>query len=178
LIHMGSNVKPEYEKDGDMNEIRYKPIGIVHSPFKEPKGTPIQPAGAKEINGTVEIFLRYAEGLKDIEDFSHIILLYHFHLSRESALIAKPFMDDETHGVFAMRGPSRPNPIGISVVRLVKIDRNVLYIKDVDIVDGTPILDIKPYISEFDIREVEKIGWLEKNVNKLLTSKDNGRFTE
>jgi tRNA-Thr(GGU) m(6)t(6)A37 methyltransferase TsaA len=161
-----------------MNEIKYKPIGVVHSPFKEPKGTPIQPAGAKGINGTVEIFPAYAEGLKDIEGFSHIILLYHFHLSRESTLIAKPYMDDETHGVFAMRGPSRPNPIGISVVCLIRVEGNMLHIQDVDIVDGTPLLDVKPYIPEFDIREVQRIGWLERNVHKLSTSKDDGRFTE
>jgi tRNA-Thr(GGU) m(6)t(6)A37 methyltransferase TsaA len=161
-----------------MNEIKYKPIGIIHSPFKEPKGTPIQPAGANGTNGTVEIFPAYAEGLKDIEGFSHIILLYHFHLSKEPTLLAKPFMDNETHGVFAMRGPSRPNPIGISVVRLVRVEGNMLHIRDVDIVDGTPLLDIKPYIPEFDIRAVERIGWLEENVHKLSTSKDNGRFTE
>jgi tRNA-Thr(GGU) m(6)t(6)A37 methyltransferase TsaA len=160
-----------------MNEIKYKPIGVIHSPFKEPRGTPIQPAGAKGTSGTVEIFPEYAKGLKDIEGFSHIILLYHFHLSKRSALLAKPYMDNETHGVFAMRGPSRPNPIGISVVRLVRVEGNMLHIQDVDIVDGTPLLDIKPYIPEFDIREVERIGWLEKNVRKLSESKDNGRFT-
>jgi len=161
-----------------MNEIKYKPIGVIHSQFKEPKGTPIQPAGAKGTNGTVEIFPEYTEGLKDVEGFSHIILLYHFHLSKESALIAKPYMDNGMHGVFAIRGPSRPNPIGISVVRLVRVEGNMLHIRDVDIVDGTPLLDIKPYIPEFDIREVERIGWLEKNVHKLSTSKDNGRFAD
>ena len=161
-----------------MNEIRYKPIGIIYSPFKEPKGTPIQPPGARGTNGTVEIFPAYAEGLKDIEGFSHIFLLYHFHLSKESTLVVKPYMDSETHGVFAMRGPSRPNPIGISVVRLVKVEGNMLHIQDVDIVDGTPLLDIKPYVPEFDTREVERIGWLEKSVHKLSASRDNGRFTE
>ena len=166
------------QEDGSMNEIKYKPIGVIHSPFKEPKGTPIQPAGAKGTKGTVEIFSEYAEGLRDIEGFSHIILLYHFHLSKGATSIVKPFMDNETHGVFAIRGPSRPSPIGISVVRLVRVEGNMLHIQDVDIVDGTPLLDIKPYIPEFDIREVERIGWLEKNVHKLSTSKDNGRFTE
>jgi len=161
-----------------MNGIKYKPIGVIHSPFKEPEGTPIQPAGAKGTDGIVEIFPEYAEGLKDIEGFSHIILLYHFHLSKGATLLAKPFMDNEKHGVFAMRGPSRPNPIGISVVRLVGVEGNMLHIQDVDIVDGTPLLDIKPYIPEFDIRKVERIGWLEKNVHKLSASKDNGRFTE
>jgi tRNA-Thr(GGU) m(6)t(6)A37 methyltransferase TsaA len=166
------------QKGEGKNEIKYKPIGVIHSPFKEAKGTPIQAAGAEGTNGTVEIFPAYAEGLKDVEGFSHIILIYHFHLSKRLTLLAKPFMDNETHGVFAMRGPSRPNPIGVSVVRLVRVEGNMLHIRDVDIVDGTPLLDIKPYIPEFDIREVERIGWLEKSVHKLSVSKDNGRFTE
>jgi len=160
-----------------MNEIKYKPIGVIHSPFKEPEGTPIQPAGAKGIDGTVEIFPEYAEGLKDIEGFSHIILIYHFHLSRGALLKVKPYMDNQLHGVFAMRGPSRPNPIGISAVRLVRIEDNILHIQDVDIVDETPLLDIKPYVPEFDVREAERTGWLEKNVHKLPASKDDGRFT-
>ena len=161
-----------------MNEIKFKPIGIIHSPFKKPKGTPIQPTGAKCIEGTVELFPEYTEGLKDVEGFSHIILIYHFHLSRKVSLKSKPYMDNEEHGIFAMRGPSRPNPIGISVVRLIRIEGNILYIQDVDIVDGTPLLDIKPYVPEFDIREADKIGWLEKVVHKLSISKDDGRFTK
>ena len=161
-----------------MNEIKLKPIGVIHSPFKEPKGTPIQPIGAKGINAWVEVFPEYAEGLKDIEGFSHIFLIYHLHLSKGSALEVKPFMDSEVHGVYATRAPSRPNPIGISVVRLVRVEDNTLHIQDVDIIDETPLLDIKPYVPEFDIRDVERIGWLEKNVPKLSTSKDDGRFTE
>ncbi|GAI93549.1 unnamed protein product [marine sediment metagenome] len=161
-----------------MDEIKYRPIGVIHSPFREPKGTPIQPSAAKGISGTVEIFPEYAEGLKDVEGFSYIILIYHFHLSRKQSLTAKPFMDNEERGVFAMRGPSRPNPIGISIVRLVRIEDNIIHIQDVDIVDGTPLLDIKPYVPEFDIREVEKTGWLEKKMHKLPTLKDDGRFTK
>ncbi|MCD4724519.1 MAG: tRNA (N6-threonylcarbamoyladenosine(37)-N6)-methyltransferase TrmO [Bacteroidales bacterium] len=159
-----------------MAEIKYKPIGVVHSPFKEAKGTPIQAAGANNIDGTVELFLEYAEGLKDLEGFSHIILIYHFHLSRVSSLMVRPYMDNEVHGVFAIRGPGRPNPIGISVVRLDRIEENILFIRDVDIVDGTPLLDIKPYVPEFDVRKVEKIGWLEKNVHKLSETKADERF--
>lgn len=159
-------------------KIKYKPIGIIHSPFKEPKGTPIHPAGAKGIDGKVEVFPQYAEGLKDIEGFSHLILIYHFHLSKKSPLKVKPYMDDEVHGVFAMRGPNRPNPIGISIVRLVRTEENMLYIQDVDIVDGSPLLDIKPYVPEFDIIEVDKTGWLEKNVHKNSMVKDDGRFVE
>lgn len=161
-----------------MNEIRYKPIGVVHSPFKEPKGTPIQPPGGKGIDGTVEVFPEYAEGLKDVEGFSHIILIYHFHLSKGLSLKVKPYMENELHGVFATRAPSRPNPIGISVVRLRRVEKNILHVRDVDVVDGTPLLDIKPYVPEFDVREVNKTGWLEKEVHKLSTSKDDGRFTK
>ena len=159
-----------------MGEIKYKPIGIIHSPFKEPKGTPIQPAAAKGVNGLVEVFPEYSEGLRDLEGFSHIILIYHFHLSKKSSLKVKPYMDDQIHGVFSTRAPCRPNPIGISVVRLIAIKGNKLYIQDVDIVDGTPLLDIKPYVPEFDVRAIEKIGWLERNVSKLSKSKDDGRF--
>jgi len=159
-----------------MNEIKYTQIGIIHSPFKEPKGTPIQPTAAKGINGRVEVFQEYNEGLKDLDGFSHVILVYHLHLSREPSLHIKPFLDDQIHGVFSTRAPNRPNPIGISIVRLVKIEDNILRIKDMDIIDGSPLLDIKPYVPEFDMREVKKIGWLEKNISKLSTLKDDGRF--
>jgi tRNA-Thr(GGU) m(6)t(6)A37 methyltransferase TsaA len=161
-----------------MTEFRYKPIGVIHSPFKEPEGTPIQPAGAGGIGGKVEVFPQYAEGLKDLEGFSHIILIYHFHLAKEPALIQKPYMDTEPHGVFAIRSPSRPNPIGFSIVRLVGIEGNTLHVQDVDILDGTPLLDIKPYVPEFDARKAEKIGWLEKKIHKIQASRDDGRFAK
>jgi tRNA (adenine37-N6)-methyltransferase len=161
-----------------MDQIIYRPIGIVHSPFKEPKGTPIQPSGGEGINGRVEIFPKFIEGLKDLENFSHIILIYHFHLSKCNSLKVKPFMDTKEHGVFAVRSPSRPNAIGISIVRLLHIEKGVLFIQDMDIVDGTFLLDIKPYVPEFDVRKVEKLGWLEKNIQKLPTMQDDGRFTK
>jgi tRNA-Thr(GGU) m(6)t(6)A37 methyltransferase TsaA len=160
-----------------MKEIRYKPIGIIHSPFKEPKGTPIQPAYSKGTKGTVEVFPEYAEGLQDIKGFSHIILLYHFHLSKTVSLLCKPFMDDTLHGIFSIRGPSRPNPIGISTVRLIRIKNNILQVQDLDIVDGTPLLDIKPYVPEFTKAELIRIGWLEKKINKFPAIKNDGRFT-
>jgi tRNA-Thr(GGU) m(6)t(6)A37 methyltransferase TsaA len=160
-----------------MKEIRYKPIGIIHSPFKEPKGTPIQPASAKGAKGTIEIFPEYAEGLKDIDGFSHIILIYHFHLSKASSLMVQPFLEKKLHGVFATRSPSRPNPIGVSVVRLLSVENHVLFVENLDVVDGTPLLDIKPYVPEFDKQEIEKIGWLTNNINKLSTAKDDGRFS-
>ena len=156
--------------------MNFKPIGIVHSPFKEAIGTPIQPKAAKGIEGTVEVFTEFADGLADLDGFSHIILICNFHLVQKPKLKVIPYMDDQQRGVFSTRAPNRPNPIGISVVRLNRIENNILYIQDIDIIDGTPLLDIKPYVPEFDSKEDIKIGWLEKKVNKLLTSKDDGRF--
>jgi tRNA-Thr(GGU) m(6)t(6)A37 methyltransferase TsaA len=158
--------------------IKLKPIGIIHSPFSEPKGVPIQPTAGKDVQGTVEVFPEYVDGLKDLDGFSHIVLLCFFHLAREYSLEVIPFMDDQLRGVFATRAPSRPNPIGLSVVRLDKIEGNILYIRDLDIVDGTPLLDIKPYVSEFVPGDIQKTGWLEQNVKKLPKTKDDGRFTE
>lgn len=159
-----------------MDLIKYRPVGIIHSPFMEPKGTPIQSSAAKGVNGTIEIFHEYVDGLTDLEGFSHIILLYHFHRSRKFSLTVRPYMDDVEHGVFATRSPSRPNPIGISVVRLISVHENIIEIRDVDILDGTPLLDIKPYVPDFDIKEVECIGWLEDRVHRLPESRDDGRF--
>ena len=161
-----------------MNEIKYKPIGIIHTPHEEAEGTPIQPKGAKGIKGEVEVYPEYEEGLKDLEGFSHIILLFHCHLSGDYALRQKPYMDDEEHGIFAMRGPSRPNPIGLSIVKLNDVKGNILEIENVDIVDETPLLDIKPYVPEFDQNQVERIGWLGENVQKLSDTRDDGRFLE
>ena len=163
-----------------MKNIQFNPIGIIHSPFKEPRGTPIQPGGGKRFEGTVEVFSEFKKGLKDLEGFSHILLLYHLHLSegKKTALQVQPFMDDEYRGLFATRAPNRPNQIGLSVVRLTKIEDNILFVKDLDIIEGTPLLDIKPYVAEFDRREDIRIGWLENNVDKLPRSKDDGRFSE
>lgn len=159
-------------------EIHYKPIGIIHSPFQEVKGTPIQPAGAKGIDGNAEVFPEYAQGLKDLEGFSHIILLYHFHLAGTPSMMVTPFMDSVQRGVFATRSPRRPNAIGISVVRLIGIEKNILHIQDIDIVNGTPLLDIKPHVPDFDVRDVQRVGWLERNIRKLGDSKDDGRFAK
>ncbi|RLG43468.1 MAG: tRNA (N6-threonylcarbamoyladenosine(37)-N6)-methyltransferase TrmO [Thermoproteota archaeon] len=157
-------------------EIVYKPIGVIRTPFKSPVGVPIQPSAGKGIKGLVEVFPEYIEGLKDLEGFSHIILIYHFHLVKKSLLRVIPYMDDEPRGVFATRAPARPNPIGISIVKLIKIEKNKLYVEDIDIVDGTPLLDIKPYVPEFDYRPKVRIGWLEKRVKKLKEMRNDGRF--
>ncbi len=156
--------------------ICYRPIGVIHSPFKEPKEVPIQASAARGVEGTVEVFPEFEEGLRDIEGFSHIILIYHFHRSAFKGLLVKPYMHEKEHGVFATRAPARPNRIGISVVRLLERRGNLLKVADVDILDGTPLLDIKPYVPEFDVRENVKIGWLEENVHKLEKTRDDGRF--
>ncbi|HEY64601.1 MAG TPA: tRNA (N6-threonylcarbamoyladenosine(37)-N6)-methyltransferase TrmO [Caldilineae bacterium] len=157
-------------------EIKYRPIGVIHSPFKDIAGMPIQPTGAANVQGTVEVLPEFVEGLKDLEGFSHVILLYHFHRVQEVKLTVIPFMDSEPHGVFATRAPKRPNPIGLSVVKLIRIEGNVLYIENVDILDGTPLLDIKPYVPEFDQPLVERIGWLERAKGKVRSKRSDDRF--
>ena len=142
-----------------MQDICYQAIGIIHSPFTKPKGTPIQPKAAEGVDGLVDVFPEFADGLQDIDGFSHLILLYHFHLAKPGPLRAKPYMDQKKRGIFAMRGPSRPNPIGLSIVRLQKVEGTQLHIQDVDIVDGTPLLDIKPYVPVFDTRTATRIGY-------------------
>lgn len=159
-----------------MSEIVLTPIGIIHSPFKDTKGMPIQPIAAKGIKGTIAMQEEYVEGLKDLNGFSHIILLYHFHLSRGYSLTVKPFLDDKLRGVFATRAPRRPNPIGISIVRLLSIEGKILSIEDIDIVDGTPLLDIKPYVPEFDSMLTAKKGWLSDKVKQARQRKADDRF--
>jgi len=144
-----------------MTEIRYTPIGLIHSPYKEPPGTPIQAAVSPDSEGTVELFPEYAEGLRDIEGFSHIYLIYHFHKSHQVKLLVKPFLQDIEHGIFATRSPGRPNPIGISIVRLINRNESILHIQGVDILDETPVLDIKPYSSIFDCFPDARNGWQE-----------------
>ena len=160
-----------------MSVLTYKSIGVVHSPYKEPKNVPIQAVASSGTAGTLEIYPEYVEGLQDLDGFSHLILLYHFHLIKtDYSLLVKPFLDDQLHGVFATRSPARPNKIGISVVTLTKIEKNTLHIQDVDIVDGTPLIDIKPFVPEFDCRKTAKIGWFSGKISKLEITKDDGRF--
>jgi tRNA-Thr(GGU) m(6)t(6)A37 methyltransferase TsaA len=156
--------------------IIYKPIGIIHTPFAEAKKMPIQPAAAKGIEGTIDIKPEFEEGLKDLDGFSHIILLYHLHLSSGFSLEVIPFLDDKPRGVFATRAPRRPNPIGLSVVRLLGINKTTLHIQNIDVVDGTPLLDIKPYVPEFDDQKAEKIGWLSDKIDRMREIKSDERF--
>lgn len=159
-----------------MSQICYMPIGIVRSPFKQIGGMPVQPEGARGVSGTIEMDPAYVSGLKDLGGFSHLILLYHFHLSEGYSLVVKPFLDDIHHGVFATRAPRRPNSIGISVVRLTGVEGHILHIEDVDIVDGTPLLDIKPYVPELDAHRAEKIGWFEGRVQRVGETRADERF--
>jgi tRNA-Thr(GGU) m(6)t(6)A37 methyltransferase TsaA len=152
------------------------PIGSIHSPFTKPEDMPIQPAGAAGVKGAVEVFEDYRSGLQDLDGFSHIILLYHFHLSHSFDLQVVPFMDTESRGLFATRAPKRPNPIGFSIVQLDKIEDGVLHVQNVDILDGTPLLDIKPYVPAFDAQQEVRTGWLEHRGKTVANRKSDDRF--
>ncbi|NLH41349.1 MAG: tRNA (N6-threonylcarbamoyladenosine(37)-N6)-methyltransferase TrmO [Planctomycetes bacterium] len=141
--------------------VTYVPIGVIRSNHLAAEKTPIQPTYARDCPGRAEIRPEYAEGLKDLNGFSHLILLYHFHRAGKPQLTVVPFTDDAPRGVFSTRHPRRPNPIGLSVVRLVRIEGTILHLLDVDILDGTPLLDIKPYVPRFDGVEAPKGGWTE-----------------
>ena len=141
------------------DKITYRPIGIIHSEHTIKENTPIQPVYAEGCKGYVELYPEFSEGLRDLNDFSHIYLVYHFHQEGEVNLIVKPFLQDKERGIFATRKPCRPNAIGLSVVKLIRIEDNTLYLDNVDILDGTPLLDVKPYTTRFDLHNVEKNGW-------------------
>ncbi len=159
-----------------MNNITYRPIGNIRTPFKKQAGMPIQPSGAQGVRGTIKIKKDYIGGLKDLEGFSHLVLIYHFHLSKEYDLIVTPFLDDQPRGVFATRAPRRPNSIGFSIVKLNAVEGDILEIENVDIVDGTPLLDIKPYVSAFDAQTEVKTGWLAEVDEQVKQAKSDNRF--
>ena len=160
-----------------MGQIEISPIGVIRTPHKAREGTPIQPTGARGIIGRVELEVQFQKGLKDLEGFSHLILLYFFHLSKEYDLSVQPFLDKATHGLFATRAPRRPNAIGLSVVHLLSIENGALLVEDVDMVDGTPLLDIKPFVPGFDIPNgTIKTGWLGKNSDSAQRIKADKRF--
>ena len=162
-----------------MSEISFKAIGTIHTPHKERENMPIQPLSATGVKAQVEINPNLVAGLRDLESFSHLILIFHLHKSEGYDLDVLPFMDDKTHGVFATRAPRRPNAIGISTVKLISIEGNILHVEDVDILDGTPLLDIKPYFSKFDNRPDAVSGWLdEKWKEENRTIKSDKRFNK
>jgi tRNA-Thr(GGU) m(6)t(6)A37 methyltransferase TsaA len=156
--------------------IEYLPVGIIHSPFKDLSGMPIQPTSDASASGTVEIYPEFVPGLKDLDGFSHIILLYHLHQAGPAKLEVTPFLDSQPHGIFATRAPTRPNAIGLSVVKLNKIEGRILYVDHLDTLDGTPLLDIKPYIPEFDYQPDVRTGWLEQARGEVKWTKSDKRF--
>ena len=164
----------------DQEKIRdpltFVPIGIIHSPFADIMGMPIQPNGARGIRGTIEIYGEYAEGLRDIDGFSHLFLIYVFHRCPSYELTVKPFLDTAHRGVFATRAPRRPNAIGLSIVRLTGVKDMTVFIEDVDILDGTPLLDLKPYVPEFDAYPDALSGWLEHSAQGAGTFRSDERF--
>lgn len=164
-----------------MDNVIYQPIGILHSPYKEIEGMPIQPCGAVGVPGTVELNRDLAGGLKYIDEFSHLILVYHLHLCKGYSLEMVPFLDDSPKGIFATRVPKRPNPIGISIVKLIRREGNMLHVENVDVLDNTPlldILDIKPYVSLFDIVEKAELGWYARAKYNVENRASDVRFKE
>ncbi|MEA3444747.1 MAG: tRNA (N6-threonylcarbamoyladenosine(37)-N6)-methyltransferase TrmO [Bacteroidota bacterium] len=161
-----------------MDDICYTPIAVVESPFTRLVNMPIQSLADNMEKGKIIVDPKYAEGLKDIEKFSHLYILYHFHLSQGYNLTTKPFLDDNEHGIFSIRGPRRPNSIGLSIVKLEKRVENVLYISGIDMVDATPVLDIKPYIPAFDTPENASSGWMNHNKKKVGHTRSDERFVK
>lgn len=161
----------------DNNKIEVKPIGTIHTPFQQAEGTPIQPIKGKGTKGWIELDSAYAEGLKDLDGFERIWLLFWCHRANDYKLHIKPYMDTQLRGLFSTRSPSRPNPIGMSCVKLLSIEGNRLNIEDVDMLDGTPLLDIKPYVAKFDTFDVRRSGWTDTVANEN-TKADNRFFQE
>ncbi|BBL61037.1 MAG: tRNA (N6-threonylcarbamoyladenosine(37)-N6)-methyltransferase TrmO [Methanobrevibacter arboriphilus] len=163
-----------------MNKIEFTPIGTVHSPFDELEGMPIQPIGAQGIKGEIHLRDDLIPGLKDLDGFSHLTLVYYLHKVKGYSLEVKPFLDNDHHGVFATRSPRRLNPIGISVVKLDSVNENVIEISNVDILNGTPLLDIKPYVPQLyeDTCKDLKIGWFEDKHENAEKTRSDDRFID
>ncbi len=152
------------------------PIGIIHSPHKSIKDIPIQPKGASEFAGYAIVDEKYIDGLQDLDGFSHIYLLYSFHMATRIEMQVTPFMDNQPKGVFATRSPLRPNHIGISIVNLIRVVGCKVFIKGIDILDGTPLLDIKPYIEKFDAMKESSSGWLQANDEEISKKRSDNRY--
>jgi len=146
-----------------MNTIELKPIGVIHSPYKSRDEVPKQSSESNAC-GKIEVFKEYEQGLKDIDGFSHLIIIYLFHKSEKTSLLVKPFVDNALRGVFATRHPDRPNHVGISLIKILARHKNILEVQGLDVIEGTPLIDIKPYVSDFDSRKDIKIGWLESKL--------------
>ncbi|MEA1967465.1 MAG: tRNA (N6-threonylcarbamoyladenosine(37)-N6)-methyltransferase TrmO [Thermodesulfobacteriota bacterium] len=151
-------------------------IGIVNSPFTSIENMPIQPKGAKDVVGTIDIYEPYIEGFRDLDGFSHIYLLYFFHKAKKTALTVTPFMDTVKRGVYSTRSPLRPNHIGLSIVELVSIKQGVITVKGIDLLNGTPLFDVKPYIESFDLVEKSRSGWMKANMDEVAEKRSDERF--
>jgi tRNA-Thr(GGU) m(6)t(6)A37 methyltransferase TsaA len=149
-----------------IKKITMSPIGIIHSPYKQLKDMPIQGKFKPEVTAYIELKDEYAPGLKDLDDFSHAIIIYYFHKSQKEEVVGKPFLEDKEHGIFAIRSPHRLNHIGLSVVKIRSVKENKLHFSEVDVLDQTPVLDIKPYVKHFDSRENVISGWIDKHFQK------------
>ncbi len=159
-----------------MNKIEFVSVGIIHTPFTGQEGMPIQPAGAEGVQGTIEIYEDYVDGLKDLDGFSHIHLLYYFHKSRGYDLQVVPFLDDKIRGLFATRAPRRPNAIGLSTVKLISVKKNIIEVENVDMLDGTPLLDIKPVVPRFADLNNPRYGWVEDAIDDASHVRSDDRF--
>jgi len=155
-----------------------KKIGTIYTPFTTLEDMPIQPKGAEEVIGTIEIDKEFTEGLTDLDGFSHVYLLYQFHMASKTALKVTPFMDTSERGVFATRSPLRPNHIGLSLVRMEKIEKNIVTVRGIDVLDGTPLLDIKPYIAEFDQITKSNSGWMQASQEEVNRKRSDRRFAD
>lgn len=160
-------------------EIIYNPIGVIHTPFHNPEDMPIQPVSRVSGLGCIEIYPEYVAGLQDLEGFSHIYLIYHFHRVRRAELLVKPFLDHEMRGIFSTRAPCRPNSLGLSLVEIVSFENNLIHVAKIDVFDKTPLLDIKPYVPQFesDYNNI-RIGWLEQAKERISTQKSDDRFVQ
>lgn len=170
------------EEGRTSDPVVFWPIGIIRTPFETLENMPIQPTGAAGVEGEVRVFPEFAEGLADLDGFSHVILIYQFHKAGPVKLRVTPFLDNTERGLFATRAPSRPNPVGLSVVRLTGVEGRTLFVRDVDVLDKTPLLDVKPYVPRFDspgfdTPENVRCGWLEKSADKADKARSDGRFT-
>ena len=157
--------------------IIFEPIGYIHSPHKQLHNMPIQPSVAQGIKGYIELNKKYTEALSDLDGFSHIYILYIFHKAKPFQQKVTPYLEKQKRGLFSTRAPQRPNPIGLSVVRLISIEKNILQIENIDALDGTPLIDIKPYVNEMEALDHVQIGWLKKYTSELDSKLSDRRFT-
>jgi len=156
--------------------IKIEQIGTIYSPFNSLENMPIQPKGAKEIEGYIIVDEKYEAGLKDLDGFSHIYLIFYLHQMKQAELLVTPFMDTIKRGVFSTRSPRHPNKLGLSVVELVSVIKNKITIKGVDILNKTPLIDIKPYIHNFDSVDKSKSGWMQKTEKEVIQKRSDNRF--